>query len=112
MKRHCFTLNLKNDPKLIAEYEAWHRAVWPEVIQSIKQAGIEHMEIYRFGGRLFMIMDVNDGFTFEGKAQADAQNAKVQQWETLMWKYQQQLPDSQPGEKWMLMNAIFDLKDY
>ncbi|MDQ3277447.1 MAG: L-rhamnose mutarotase, partial [Bacteroidota bacterium] len=47
MQRHCLTLDLKNDPKLIREYEAYHQAVWPEIKQSILEAGILQMEIYR-----------------------------------------------------------------
>lgn len=56
-----------------------------------------------------MIMEVNDSFSFQQKSQLDAANEKVQEWETLMWKYQQALPGAQPGEKWMLMNHIFEL---
>ena len=108
-QRYCLALDLKNDPKLIAEYEAYHQKVWPEIIQSIKDAGITSMEIYRYGTRLFMIMDVNDHFSFEKKAAADAANATVQKWETLMWNYQQALPGTQPGEKWKLMDKIFAL---
>ena len=111
MKRHCLALDLKNDEALIAEYEAWHRNVWPEILESIKESGIEQMEIYRVSNRLFMIMDANDDFNFEKKAAADASNEKVQQWEALMWKYQQALPLSKPGEKWMLMQKIFSLKE-
>jgi L-rhamnose mutarotase len=100
---------LKNDPKLISEYEAHHRAVWPEIMKSIQSAGIESMEIYRVQNRLFMIMDVNDQFSFEKKGKADAANEKVQEWEQLMWKYQQALPGAKRGEKWMLMEKIFQL---
>ena len=46
-KRYCLTLDLKDDPELIAEYEAYHQAVWTEVLQSIKESGIVDMEIYR-----------------------------------------------------------------
>jgi L-rhamnose mutarotase len=109
MKKYCLALDLKDDQSLIAEYEAHHQKVWPEIISSIKDAGIESMEIYRAGNRLFMIMEVNDDFSFENKAAADLMNEKVQQWEQLMWKYQQALPGSQPGEKWRLMDKIFDL---
>src|SRR5882724_11804696 len=109
MKRYCLALDLKDDAVLIAEYEAYHREVWPEILQSIKQAGIDQMEIYRTGNRLFMIMEVNDEFNFEKKALTDAANDKVQQWEQLMWKYQQAIPGSKPGEKWILMNKIFSL---
>lgn len=109
MKRYCLALDLIDDPQLIAEYEEWHNAVWPEITKSIKDAGIENMEIYRLGTRLFMIMEVNNEFSFEKKAIADAANSKVQEWETLMWKYQQPIPGSKKGEKWMLMDQIFKL---
>lgn len=109
MKRYCLALDLKDDPRLIAEYEEHHKVVWPEIIKSIKDAGIENMEIYRLSNRLFMVMEVNDDFSFEKKAAADADNSKVQEWEHLMWQYQQALPNAKPGEKWMLMEQIFKL---
>ena len=112
MKKYCLTLNLKNDPELVRQYEEHHKAVWPEIISSIKDAGIENMEIYRYGTTLCMTMEANDDFSFERKQEVDRNNEKVQQWEDLMWKYQQ--PFSTPGkvEKWVMMNKIFDLKDY
>jgi L-rhamnose mutarotase len=67
------------------------------------------MEIYCFGNRLFMIMETEPHFSFEGKAAMDAANPKVQEWEALMWRYQQALPGARPGEKWVLMDKIFDL---
>jgi L-rhamnose mutarotase len=109
MTRHCLTLDLIDDESLIAEYEQHHHQVWPEILESITSSGIMQMEIYRFKNRLFMIMDVNDQFAFEKKAGMDANNAKVQEWENLMWKYQQALPGSKKGEKWMLMEPIFRL---
>ena len=109
MDRYCLTLDLKDDPTLIAEYEAWHQKVWPEIMESIRNAGIENMQIYRFANRLFMIMEVNKKFSFEKKRTADAGNAKVQEWEELMWNYQQAIPGVKAGEKWVLMNKIFEL---
>lgn len=109
MRRYCLTLDLIDDPQLISAYEEHHRRVWPEIIKSIRDSGITDMEIYRHGNRLFMIMEVNDDFSFERKSAADAHNAKVQEWEQLMWKYQQALPGAKPGQKWMLMNKIFSL---
>ena len=104
MKKYCLTLELKNDPQLIQQYEEHHRAVWPEIIRSIKDAGITSMEIYRLGTRLCMTMEVMDDFSFERKAEADQNNEKVQQWEELMWTYQQPWANAAKGEKWMLMN--------
>jgi len=109
MKRYCLTLDLKDDPALISEYEAYHKEIWPEIRDSITASGIVDMEIYRFSNRLYMIMEVNDEFSFEKKGAMDAGNEKVQEWETLMWKYQQALPGAKPGEKWMLMDKIFEL---
>jgi L-rhamnose mutarotase len=109
MKRYALALDLKDDPSLIAEYEAYHRDVWPEIKKSIAESGITGMEIYRFGNRLFMIMETDDTFTFERKSAMDASNPKVQEWESLMWKFQQPLPGSKPGEKWVLMDKIFEL---
>ncbi|HRE63319.1 MAG TPA: L-rhamnose mutarotase [Ferruginibacter sp.] len=107
--RYCFALDLKDNETLIAEYEAYHQAVWPEILESIHSSGIEALEIYRVQNRLFMIMETNPSFSFEEKSIADAGNPKVQEWETLMWNYQQALPGAKPGEKWMLMEKIFKL---
>lgn len=109
MKQYAFGLDLVDDPKLIAEYEAYHQAVWPEICTSIKDAGVTDMVIYRFGNRLFMIMDVDDTFSFEKKNEMDLANPKVQEWEALMWKYQRAIRGAKPGEKWVLMNKIFEL---
>jgi L-rhamnose mutarotase len=109
-KRYCLALDLIDDAALIARYEQWHEQVWPEILESITSSGIEQMEIYRVSNRLFMIMDVNENFSFEAKSKADASNEKVQEWETLMWNFQQALPFAKPGEKWVLMNKIFSLK--
>jgi len=111
MKRYCFALDLINDPALIAEYEEWHKSenVWPEIKKSIVGSGIIDMEIYRVGNRLFMIMETEDNFDFGRKATMDASNPKVQEWEKLMWKFQQPIPSAKAGEKWVLMEKIFKL---
>jgi len=109
-RRYCLTLDLKDDSTLIAEYERFHQRIWPEITKSIKDAGIEDMEIYRLGTRMFMIMEVKEDFSFEKKAEADRANPKVQEWEKLMWKFQQPLAEAKPGEKWLLMAKIFELE--
>lgn len=109
-RRYCLALDLKDDPRLIAEYKKHHEKIWPEIRQSIKQSGIEDLEIYLLDTRLFMIMEVNDHFSFEAKGTIDRGNPKVQEWEQLMWKFQQPLPQAKPGEKWLLMERIFKLE--
>lgn len=109
-RRYCLTLDLKDDPKLIAEYKRYHEEIWPEITRSIKDAGILDLEIYLRGTRMFMILEVDDSFSFEKKAETDRKNPKVQEWEDLMWKFQKALPNAQPGEKWLPMERIFALE--
>jgi L-rhamnose mutarotase len=111
MKKYCLAVDLIDKPELIAEYENWHKKenAWPEIVKSITDSGITNMEIYRTGNRLFMIMETDDSFTFERKAAMDNVNPKVQEWEELMWKFQQPLPWAKKGEKWILMEKIFEL---
>jgi len=109
--RYCLTVDLKNDPALIAEYEEWHQSIWPEIRASILDSGITDMEIYRLNERLFMIMETDGNFSFERKSAMDAGNKKVQEWEQRMWKFQEPVPGSRPGEKWRLMDRIFALNN-
>lgn len=109
--RHCFSCDLKDDQALIATYKEYHRQgnVWPEIIDSIKKSGIVDMEIYLIGNRMFMIMEVDDTYDPELKSKSDSNNPKVQEWETLMWKFQQKLPWAKNDEKWMPLEKIFKL---
>lgn len=109
MKQFVLALDLKNDPHLIAQYEAHHRAVWPEILESIKASGVLACNIYRIENRLTMILETTETFSFEQKAIDDAQNPIVQEWETLMWTYQQAIPSAKPGQKWVAMKQIFSL---
>ena len=109
-RRYCLTLDLKDDPALIAEYRRHHQKIWPEITRSIKDADVENLEIYLLGTRMFMILEVGPNFSFEAKALADRANPKVREWEELMWKFQRTLPQAKPGEKWLLMERIFQLE--
>ncbi|HKK76929.1 MAG TPA: L-rhamnose mutarotase [Saprospiraceae bacterium] len=111
-RRYCLALDLKDDPELIRQYESYHQpdGVWPEIIVHLQQVGIDLMEIYRTGNRLFMIMEVNQDFSFDKKEQMDQSNPRVQEWEALMWTFQQALPWAKVGEKWVMMEPIFQFK--
>jgi len=109
MKRYCLALDLVNDPLLIDQYIKQHKAVWPEIIDSIKVSGIHDMQIFHVADRLFMIIVVQESFSFEKKNKMDRQNPYVVKWEELMSTYQKTLPIGEPGEKWILMEKVFDL---
>lgn len=111
MKTWCLTLDLKDGPGLIEEYKRHHQQVWPEILDSIRNSGILEARIYLLGNRLVMTLETTDDFSFEAKGAADAANPKVQEWETLMWNYQKPLPQAKPGEKWLLMEQIWELQN-
>lgn len=106
--KHILTLDLKNDIDLIQSYVEYHKKVWSEIKKSILDSGILQMEIFLLDFRLCMVIEVDESFSFERKAQMDAQNPKVREWEELMETYQQVDGD---GSKWKLMDKIFDLTE-
>ncbi len=111
MPRHCLTLDLRDDADAIAEYKRYHETIWPEVRDSLFEAGVLEMEIYLLGTRMFMIMDVSEDFSLQRKAAMDLANSRVQEWETIMHGFQQELPQANPGEKWLPMERVFNLAD-
>ena len=111
--RHVLLLDLKDDPELIARYEAWHAAgaVPKPVIASIHGADITAMDIYRSGNRLVMVMETGPGFDPVAKSVGDAANPDVIAWEKLMDQFQQRLPWAGEGVKWVETNRIFSLDE-
>jgi L-rhamnose mutarotase len=112
VKTYCLSLDLQNDPDLIAEYKKFHEpdTIWPEVVENIKSQGILCEQIFLLGSRMVMVLETTDDFSFEAKAAADQANPKMQEWEQLMWKYQKALPEARSGEKWVRMEKIFDVR--
>jgi L-rhamnose mutarotase len=108
--RFYYVLDLKPEDDLISEYERYHQAVWPEIESHILSCGVVSCEIFRFGHRLMMQIEVDESYSSERKEQLDRENPKVQEWETLMWKFQQSIPGSPLGNKWQRMDLIYRLK--
>ena len=111
-KRLCFACDLVDNPELIKLYKQYHSEgnTWTEITKSIKDAGIIDMEIYILANRLFMIMEVDETYSPERKQKMDTDNPKVQEWEELMWKFQQAPPGAKEGEKWLPMEQIYKLE--
>jgi L-rhamnose mutarotase len=109
VKTYCLALDLKDDPKLIQEYKSYHQPdrIWPEVLDAIKAEGVLSREIYLVGTRMVMVLTTTDEFSFEQNSEMLLANSTMCEWEKLMWNYQQAIPGAKPGEKWVMMERIF-----
>jgi L-rhamnose mutarotase len=112
-ERHVLLIDLVDDAEAIARYETWHAAgaLPPAIGESIRDAGIVAMDIYRSGNRLVMVMETDASFDPARKAAADAANAAVIAWEARMSMVQRPLPWADPSVKWTAAQHIFSLDD-
>ncbi len=110
-KRFCKTMELQNDPQLIAEYKKVHGpgSTWPEITQGMKDVGILDMEIYLFGTRLFMIMDTVPDFDHDKAMTLLATMPRQSEWEAHVAKFQKTSADATADEKWQLIERIYRL---
>ncbi|PID92180.1 MAG: L-rhamnose mutarotase [Bacteroidetes bacterium] len=110
-KRYCKSLNLRNDPALMADYRKAHApgAVWPEITRGMYDVGILDMEIYLIGNRLFMIMDTVPEFDHERDMARLADMPRQGEWEKTMSRFQQSEAGDRADEKWQLMERIYKI---
>ncbi len=112
MTRHVLTVDLKDDPAVIEAYKTHHRRVWPEVLRSLRNAGLADLQIYMLGRRLVMLVDMQDGRDVHRAFAAHAaSDPRVAEWEALMKSMQQQAPGSPAGEWWAAMQPVFHLHE-
>lgn len=109
MKRFCQTLELYNEPELIAAYVEEHSHVWPEIKDGIREVGILDMQIYIHENRLFMIVDTVDDFDWVKDNERLATLPRQAEWEDYMSRFQRSLPGQASHEKWKMMQQIFKL---
>lgn len=111
IKRVCLTLDLKNNPVLIKEYEKYHsiEGHWMEISQGIKKAGIIVMDIYRVDNRMFMICEVPNDKDFDIVWESMAKYPRQSEWGELMQKFQQAIPGQEFG--WIKMKRIYSLNE-
>ena len=110
MRRHVLTIDLRDDPAAIATYRDYHQRVWPEVLESLKGAGVRAMDIHLLGRRLVMVLEVYDGLDVEQVfAKHAGSHPRVQEWERLMRSLLESTSDAPPGEWWAVMEPIFKL---
>lgn len=111
VKRFCQTLDLKDNPELIAEYRRRHSEgeVWREIIDGIKEVGILEMEIYLLGTRLFMIVEAPVDFNWDEAMARLSTLPRQQEWEDYMSEFQVAAQGASSNDKWQMMERIFHL---
>ena len=109
VKRYCQTMDLKDNPELIAEYVKRHSEAeaWPEIRDGIREVGILEMEIYILGTRLFMIVETPLDFDWETAMARLATLPRQAEWEAYMSIFQQADATATSAEKWQLMDRMF-----
>ena len=111
VKRYCQTLDLRDNPELIAEYRRRHSKeyIWKEVMDGIRQVGILEMEIYLLGTRLFMIVETPLDFEWETAMTLLSTLPRQEEWENYMAEFQLVKAGMSSAEKWQLMDRMFYL---
>ena len=110
-KRYCQTLDLKDDPILIAEYVKRHSELeaWPEIRAVIREVGILEMDLYILGTRLFMIVETPLDFDWGQAMNRLASLPRQEEWEDYMSTFQISKPGAISADKWQLMDRFFYL---
>lgn len=111
VKRYCQTLDLRDNPELIAEYRRRHSEahIWKEIPAGIREVGILEMEIYILGTRLFMIVETPLDFEWDSAMSCLGTLPRQAEWEDYMAEFQLVKAGMSSAEKWQLMERIFHL---
>lgn len=110
MKQLALTVNLKDDPEVLAAYKAYHADAWPEVLEALQAVGVIQMKIWLLGRRLFMLAEVTDDFDpAVDFPRYLTLHPRCQEWEDLMTTFQEPVAEAGPGEKWAMMEEVFSL---
>ncbi len=111
VKRYVQTMELKDEPALIARYRRAHsrEEAWQEIIAGIRQVGILEMEVYICGNRLVMIVEAPEDFRWESAMARLATLPRQAEWEEFVAQFQRCDPSATSDEKWQMMERIFHL---
>lgn len=108
MKRFGKVLRLREGAE--SEYERMHKEVWPDVVQAIGRAGICNFTIFRYDRWLFCYFELPDQVSAEDAGRQIASNPLCVEWENLMHRLQEPLPESSGLNWWVEMKEIFHLE--
>lgn len=104
MQRVAFLLRLKEGAG--RDYDEAHKAVWPEMLDLLKRAGISDYSIFRRDELLVLTMRVEDFEATWSKIENDPVNLR---WQEAMSAFFAPLEGLRPGERFPMMEEVFYL---
>ncbi len=104
MQRFGSVIRLK--PDAVEKYRDYHAAVWPEVLETIRQCNFRNYSIYFKDGYLFAYFEYHGSNIKVDRAKMAA-DPKTQEWWAIMDPMQEPLPTREPGEWWAEMEEMF-----
>lgn len=98
-------------PETLEEYKRLHDAVWPEILEKIKDCNIHNYSIFLRNlpdGNLYLFSYFEYiGTDFEADAARMAADPKTQEWWAVCKPCQKPLSDCADGEWWASMEEVF-----
>jgi L-rhamnose mutarotase len=104
VQRHGQVIGL--DPDRIADYEAYHRAVPPEVLAMIAACNIRNYSIFRQADRLFAYFEYV-GADYAADMARMAADPATRRWWALVGPLQRAFPERGAGDWWMELPEVF-----
>jgi len=109
MKRYGSVIAVRHEK--IEQYKKLHAAVWPGVLQMIKQCNIQNYSIYlrKLPDSQFYLFSYFEytGLDFAADMAKMAADPTTQQWWEVCIPCQEPLADRAPGEWWASMEEVF-----
>jgi L-rhamnose mutarotase len=91
-QRSAFVLQVR--PEKIDEYVEAHLAVWPDMLQALREAGIQNYSIFRDGNRVFGYFESDD---LDRAASYLAEQEVCTRWQNAMADLlEERVPDAGP----------------
>ena len=92
-QRTAFVLRVR--PDRVDEYVAAHRAVWPELLEALKAAGVRNYSIFRSGNQMFGYLEADD--LDRAAAHMAAQEVNTRWQDAMAELLEERVPDAGPA---------------
>jgi L-rhamnose mutarotase len=95
-------------PEHFKKYKKYHVAVWPEVLEMIKQCNMQNYSIFHLDSKLYAYFEYT-GTDFAADMAKMAADPKTQEWWAIMKPMQEPVPNRKSGEWWADMEEVFHM---